>query len=186
MAYLICMQCHHPTCKNKPGKNFINTGFCGKHQKNVNFDNSKGQAKIGNTTLTQVHDMSLCEGRGCTIHHPSDHHLRDMRQHWRPDKGAMERTCLHGIGHPDPDDTFYANPIQRVHGCDGCCAVQNCEQAERIVEDDLTPEWLWRETVTDWYMSGNINDPLVYVELNDKRWSEELKREYSEIWRFNS
>jgi hypothetical protein len=30
----------------------------------------------------------------------------------------MERTCRHGVGHPDPDDL---NP-DTIHGCDGCCS----------------------------------------------------------------
>jgi hypothetical protein len=34
----------------------------------------------------------------------------------------MERICPHGIGHPDPDDPAFKNPIEGVHGCDGCCS----------------------------------------------------------------
>lgn len=67
-----------------------------------------------------THDRSACEGRACTIHNRSDHHLRQLPQHWRDDAGFMERTCAHGIGHPDPDEL--PRNAHRVHGCDGCCA----------------------------------------------------------------
>jgi hypothetical protein len=45
---------------------------------------------------------------------------------WRDDRGIMERTCPHGVGHPDPDDMGFhdrVNPghVEGVHGCDGCC-----------------------------------------------------------------
>ena len=67
--------------------------------------------------LTCVHDESVCEGTHCPIHNLSDHPLRDCPTHWRDDRGLMERICIHGVGHPDPDDI---NP-DHVHGCDGCC-----------------------------------------------------------------
>lgn len=49
--------------------------------------------------------------------------------YWRADRQLMERTCEHGIGHPDPDDIAYKRLImsaevaaaEAVHGCDGCC-----------------------------------------------------------------
>lgn len=53
----------------------------------------------------------------CTVHKRSDHSMRSFPQHWRSDRGIMERTCPHGIGHPDPDDITN----DRAHGCDGCC-----------------------------------------------------------------
>lgn len=34
---------------------------------------------------------------------------------WRPFKGGYERTCPHGVGHPEPECA------DQVHGCDGCC-----------------------------------------------------------------
>jgi hypothetical protein len=64
-----------------------------------------------------AHDPEKCAGEVCCIHNPSDHHMRKMRQHWRGDRGIMERLCSHGIGHPDPDDPT----DDTVHGCDGCC-----------------------------------------------------------------
>lgn len=76
--------------------------------------------------ITGVHDPALCEGRPCTIHHPSGHHMRDWPTHWRGDGPfdiwhGMERICPHGVGHPDPDGL---DP-DRIHGCDGCCSREN-------------------------------------------------------------
>lgn len=65
-----------------------------------------------------VHRKADCNGDPCTIHNPSDHSMRSFPQHWRDDRGIMERICPHGIGHPDPDDMTE----DTVHGCDGCCA----------------------------------------------------------------
>jgi hypothetical protein len=76
--------------------------------------------------LTNVHDPSRCEGRGCVIHHPSDHHMNDWPTLWRHDRGIVERICPHGIGHPDPDDVAFQRSIRMfsgAHGCDGCCYV---------------------------------------------------------------
>lgn len=75
-----------------------------------------------------VHHPSKCEGRHCCIHNPSDHHMKDWPLHWRQDRGIMERTCPHGIGHPDPDDAAHRaskGDTDSVHGCDGCCDPEN-------------------------------------------------------------
>lgn len=83
-----------------------------------------GQA-LGQTVLKNVHAPHLCAGRHCVIHNPSDHHMVTWPTLFRGDRGFMERTCPHGIGHPDPDDiTYYWKSYQidiSVHGCDGCC-----------------------------------------------------------------
>lgn len=80
---------------------------------------------LGETVLTNVHPQERCEGRPCVLHNPSDHHMRAWPTLFRADKGLMERTCPHGVGHPDPDDmTFHrenARSYLGVHGCDGCC-----------------------------------------------------------------
>jgi len=65
----------------------------------------------------RVHPRSKCEGQVCTIHNPSDHYAKDWPQHFRLDRGIMERMCPHGVGHPDPDDVT----DDTTHGCDGCC-----------------------------------------------------------------
>ena len=79
----------------------------------------------------RVHNRSECEGTYCSVHNPSDQHMKDMRTHWRYDRGIMERICEHGVGHPDPDDLAYRVRMYKkagmptdhlgVHGCDGCC-----------------------------------------------------------------
>lgn len=70
--------------------------------------------------LVNVHAGDACFGRPCPIHSKSHHSMRHFPQHWRGDRGIMERICPHGIGHPDPDD-FRATGAGEVHGCDGCC-----------------------------------------------------------------
>lgn len=75
--------------------------------------------------LKGVHPTTECAGRTCIIHSPTDHHMVDWPLTWRPDRAIFERTCEHGIGHPDPDQYDYWNLINQmvrsVHGCDGCC-----------------------------------------------------------------
>lgn len=72
---------------------------------------------VGEQTII-VHAKSRCQGPACCIHNPSDHHMVDWPQLWRADRNLMERTCPHGIGHPDPDHIG----DDLVHGCDGCCS----------------------------------------------------------------
>jgi len=73
-----------------------------------------------------IHSPEDCAGRPCAVHAPSDHRMRGMKTLFRFDRHLMERTCPHGVGHPDPDDLAFqeANFPERaagVHGCDGCC-----------------------------------------------------------------
>lgn len=80
--------------------------------------------QLGEVTY-KVHPRKRCEGRNCVIHNPSDHTMREWPLNYRFDKNMMERICVHGVGHPDPDDLAY-HEIQGqgwvgVHGCDGCC-----------------------------------------------------------------
>lgn len=71
--------------------------------------------------LYRVHDPSLCVGRPCTIHNRTEHPMRSWPQHWRGDRGIMERICpTHGVGHPDPDSPWDADDHEWVHGCCGC------------------------------------------------------------------
>lgn len=74
-----------------------------------------------------VHRKEGCKGY-CTIHNPSNHHMKDWPTHWREDLGIFERICEHGVGHPDPDSLDYIrnyNPMKAdtlaIHSCDGCC-----------------------------------------------------------------
>lgn len=77
------------------------------------------------TVLTNVHDMDVCAGRACVVHHPSDHALRWWPLVWHDDIGVFKRTCPHGAGHPDPDCLAYQRMVGRsalhIHTCDGCC-----------------------------------------------------------------
>ena len=75
-----------------------------------------------------VHAPKHCEGTWCAVHNPSDHHM----EHWPlivRETGLLERRCVHGIGHPDPDSVAYLEEhppagsagTWGIHGCDGCC-----------------------------------------------------------------
>lgn len=72
-----------------------------------------------------VHAEGTCRGAACAIHKRTDHHMRALPQHFRADRALMERTCPHGVGHPDPDDLAFheaeGDETAGVHGCDGCC-----------------------------------------------------------------
>lgn len=61
----------------------------------------------------------------CPIHKPSNHKMKDWPIVVRSST-LLERTCPHGVGHPDPDSVVYMNWETKgeswgVHGCDGCC-----------------------------------------------------------------
>lgn len=93
------------------------------------FDEERNAYVTGDgRTLIGIHPVSeACFLRGCVIHNPTDHAMRDLPTHWREDRGLMERICPHGVGHPDPDDlTFqeecHPDRAAGVHGCDGCCS----------------------------------------------------------------
>lgn len=77
-----------------------------------------------------AHRVSACIPP-CAIHGPSDHHMATWRQHWRGDRGIIERICPHGVGHPDPDG-IYADG-DTVHGCDGCCSPEPTAR-QRVAE----------------------------------------------------
>ena len=75
----------------------------------------------GTGQFMTTHPADKCAGEHCVVHNPSDHNMRNMRTHWRSDRGITERICEHGVGHPDPDDPT----THRVHGCDGCCSKES-------------------------------------------------------------
>ncbi len=73
-----------------------------------------------------IHPLSRCAGYHCPWHNPSDHHMNTWVRRIRTDRhNLMERVCLHGIGHPDPDSMEWLSRIgvgdDGVHPCDGCC-----------------------------------------------------------------
>lgn len=75
------------------------------------------------------HRRETCAGQHCAIHNPSDHHMNTWPRVWRGERQLLERTCPHGVGHPDPDHLAYVTRTRGageavahgVHGCDGCC-----------------------------------------------------------------
>jgi hypothetical protein len=82
---------------------------------------------IGGQVINAHHPDKCKDQSSCSIHKPSQHHMREWPQNWRMDGYLMERICPHGIGHPDPDHMLYMmtsgqyDPILETHGCDGCC-----------------------------------------------------------------
>lgn len=72
----------------------------------------------------RVHPAKLCEGTLCSIHNPSEHRMREWPMLLR-ETALIERTCEHGVGHPDPDSAAFMDrrfgPGWGTHGCDGCC-----------------------------------------------------------------
>jgi hypothetical protein len=81
-------------------------------------------------TLVGVHPEFLCEGRGCSVHHPSDHRMRNWPKDFRTatthpaNPRFFDRYCQHRIPHPDPDDiAYWATQGRDIadHNCDGCC-----------------------------------------------------------------
>lgn len=70
--------------------------------------------------MENVHPREQCDGQPCVIHNPTDHHMRSWPAQWRHGKAMVERTCEHGVGHPDPDQKHAPN-VTGIHGCDGCC-----------------------------------------------------------------
>lgn len=97
--------------------------------------------------IVNVHDPERCAGNPCPIHNRTRHHMRRFPQHFRGDRGFMERTCPHGVGHPDPDDPF-ADP---VHGCDGCCVPGSCRRCPNGVPGRAQPcACPWPLRAWDW------------------------------------
>lgn len=73
-----------------------------------------------------VHRLERCDMTGrCAMHSPSDHNMRALPMLLR-ETTLIERTCPHGVGHPDPDSLAYFmsndQHYMAVHGCDECCS----------------------------------------------------------------
>ncbi len=86
-----------------------------------------------------IHNRSVCKGRFCPFHNPSNHLLKDAKIHIRADKMMLvERICEHGIGHDDPDSVAYFHSKGElwagIHGCDGCCY-----DNKQLAKDNGTP-----------------------------------------------
>lgn len=93
----------------------------------ITFDIDARTATVGGVMLHNVHSHTDCLVRPCTIHHPTNHHMRSWPLHWRDDRKLVERICPHGVGHYDPDQIPYWQETGReymaIHGCCGsaCC-----------------------------------------------------------------
>jgi hypothetical protein len=68
------------------------------------------------------HRPENCVGP-CPLHNQTAHHMTDWPLAWNDERGVFERVCLHGIGHPDPDDrpTRLGMTDATRHDCDRCC-----------------------------------------------------------------
>lgn len=80
----------------------------------------------GGRKLGGVHAPTDCAGRTCIFHNPTQHSMVSFPMLWRDDRQIMERTCPHGVGHPDPDQFDFWKELntlhlESIHGCDGCC-----------------------------------------------------------------
>jgi hypothetical protein len=109
--------------------------------------------KQGSRFLT--HPKQTCKGSACCVHNPSGHRMREWPLVHRTDRRVYvpavtlsgtpvagwvwvlsERTCPHGVGHPDPDSLAYARTLMSedavsaasVHGC---CAQRCCRSSEK-------------------------------------------------------
>jgi hypothetical protein len=97
----------------------------------------------GEGRLITCHPQDKCEGEGCPIHHPSEHHMAAWPWiSWtRP---LISRRCQHGTDHPDPDSLAYVwrfVDVANVRQWDRheCCE-QQCCGAPRVVVPDATGE----------------------------------------------
>jgi hypothetical protein len=108
--------------------------------------------------IIRCHTPEQCAGETCCIHNPSDHHMKNWPQHWRADRGIMERICPHGVGHPDPDDLTE----DTVHGCDSCCNPGRRHDENDYPLTSSLPKGEW----TALYIS--LKPPVVEISVNDK------------------
>jgi len=100
-----------------------------RHKRQDEFRRTAERYVDGAGQVVSVHARNASCDEGCCIHNPSDHVMKDFPTFWRDDRGLMERTCPHGVGHPDPDAIAFirkmagddAAATESVHGCDGCC-----------------------------------------------------------------
>ena len=89
---------------------------------------------MGKTTIkfAHTHPEEACANETyCTIHRTSEWAEAIGPQHWRGDRGIMERICKHGVGHYDWDQYEYHKKLgaefEAVHGCDFCCTEHYAE-----------------------------------------------------------
>ena len=54
--------------------------------------------------MSEIHDPGDCEGRGCWVHHPSEHPLSGAPVYWDAAARRAYRLCEHEVLHRDLDD----------------------------------------------------------------------------------
>jgi len=82
----------------------------------------------------KVHPPSQCYPGPCPVHFPTEHAMSGWEKLWRADSGVLERICVHGFGHPDPDQFRHwrdrGTMHLSAHDCDGCCPVREKQEIE--------------------------------------------------------
>ncbi len=66
------------------------------------------------------HPTAHCFGEWCAIHRPMPGPWASWPRLWREDRGIMERTCPHGVGHPVAEMVGRVRDDELDHACDGC------------------------------------------------------------------
>ncbi|MBF9349272.1 hypothetical protein HA138_05745 [Mycobacteroides chelonae] len=113
------------------------------------------------------HPPDDCAGLDCVIHNPSSHHMHDWPQRWRAN-GVLDRICVHGQAHPDPDQfaLWVARGWERfaVHECDKCCAYEGCVQTGHRTAADIESELSLLKTVREVLASRGAVVPGIQLE----------------------
>lgn len=91
---------------------------------------------VGGEVLYNVHKLYKCGSKFCTVHNPSDHHMREWEMHYA--KPFMFRVCPHGLLHPDPDDYPPPGLIMKHTDCDGCCTTPPVPATKEQILDAIT------------------------------------------------
>lgn len=135
----------------------------------------------------KIHSVDKCEGTFCCIHNPSDHHMKDWPMTIRLDRvGALaERRCIHGVGHPDPDSLAYIDTLigeensEGVHGCDGCCKSDECDNStDPTFDADGYPTDATLERIRSWPIADPVDFAAV-MGFAGAAWS------YPEYWEYD-
>jgi hypothetical protein len=98
-------------------------------------DGRQDTIMLHNGTWMRTHGISVCFGKNCCIHNPSNHPLKDAPLYWLRDLGLMFRMCEHDSIHPDPDALDFHQMlafIGRADFYDGyhpCCDSHCCNEA---------------------------------------------------------
>lgn len=83
--------------------------------------------------LTNVHHESRCAGRGCAIHHPSNHPLNNAPRAWVA--GTIWRECEHSLTqHPDFDAIAFLIDRDGWVVVEHECCAQKCCGIPELVE----------------------------------------------------